>query len=602
MIVTFYSYKGGTGRTMALVNIAVLLAKAGRRVLVVDFDLEAPGVWRYFADSYSGLDSRPGLLDLLQDHVVRPRSDPPDWHDYTTRIRVGVESVSIMTTGRQDPDYPARVLAFDWSAFFDLHGGGRYFEELRNDWLTEYDFVLVDSRTGITDIGGVCLIALPDLIVPVFVANRQNVDGVVDVLRRAQAGRQALAYDRPPALVLPLLSRFDSRTELEFVNEWLSIAAQRFGEFYADWLPRHVDPRVALERTKLPYVAYFGFGEKLAVLLQGVTDPDSLGYALDTVAHLIDTRLQDISSIAPTKPPLTTPPAALLGPADDSWIAAVYYQDDFVCMAFALDRHRVLVPIGMGVNTQGFAVRFVKAGLDEPVRIAEARTTRRARDAGATVLVLSDPIPTAVRLPRLSFVEPVALIGHRWWTFGIPRNSGPHGTPAYGTIVATLTFGVVQVDPTSRRGVTDGFQGAPLWSPEHDAVVGMIVSTSNDGDGAAITLHRVDALFPDERLRLLAEPVPRIGLGPHETQTLLMELSNIFSDAHEARILLASIDFPPERMPRFAAYSTPKLFWESILDDLENGLIDDGVRLLVQAALRIYPYNPVLRQLEETFR
>src|SRR2546427_7043546 len=43
-ITTFYSFKGGTGRSMALVNAAVELVKAGRRVLIVDFDLEAPGL------------------------------------------------------------------------------------------------------------------------------------------------------------------------------------------------------------------------------------------------------------------------------------------------------------------------------------------------------------------------------------------------------------------------------------------------------------------------------------------------------------------------------------------------------------------------------
>jgi hypothetical protein len=47
-IVTFYSYKGGVGRTMALANVATLLAQRGQRVLVVDFDLEAPGLHRYF--------------------------------------------------------------------------------------------------------------------------------------------------------------------------------------------------------------------------------------------------------------------------------------------------------------------------------------------------------------------------------------------------------------------------------------------------------------------------------------------------------------------------------------------------------------------------
>ena len=47
-IVTFYSFKGGTGRTMALANVAWILASNGLKVLVVDWDLDSPGLHRYF--------------------------------------------------------------------------------------------------------------------------------------------------------------------------------------------------------------------------------------------------------------------------------------------------------------------------------------------------------------------------------------------------------------------------------------------------------------------------------------------------------------------------------------------------------------------------
>ena len=42
--VTFYSYKGGTGRTLLLANLARLAASLGRKVVALDFDLEAPGL------------------------------------------------------------------------------------------------------------------------------------------------------------------------------------------------------------------------------------------------------------------------------------------------------------------------------------------------------------------------------------------------------------------------------------------------------------------------------------------------------------------------------------------------------------------------------
>src|SRR6266498_560482 len=77
-IITFYSYKGGTGRSMALANVACILAKgpAAARVLMIDWDLEAPGLHRFFGRLLShhfgsqdlarrGLDEAPGLIDLL---------------------------------------------------------------------------------------------------------------------------------------------------------------------------------------------------------------------------------------------------------------------------------------------------------------------------------------------------------------------------------------------------------------------------------------------------------------------------------------------------------------------------------------------------------
>ncbi|MBR1199537.1 AAA family ATPase [Bradyrhizobium sp. AUGA SZCCT0158] len=65
-IVTFYSYKGGVGRSMALANVAVLLARQGKKVLMVDWDLEAPGLENYFF-YFKNEVGGPGLLALLID-------------------------------------------------------------------------------------------------------------------------------------------------------------------------------------------------------------------------------------------------------------------------------------------------------------------------------------------------------------------------------------------------------------------------------------------------------------------------------------------------------------------------------------------------------
>ena len=67
-VTTFYSFKGGVGRTMALVNAAVELTKRGRRVLAVDFDLEAPGLDTF--DVMRPRKSVPGVIDFVSEYLA----------------------------------------------------------------------------------------------------------------------------------------------------------------------------------------------------------------------------------------------------------------------------------------------------------------------------------------------------------------------------------------------------------------------------------------------------------------------------------------------------------------------------------------------------
>jgi cellulose biosynthesis protein BcsQ len=66
-ITTFYSFKGGVGRTMALVNVSAELARKGRRVLIVDFDLEAPGITTY--RPFARASSSAGVVDYITQYI-----------------------------------------------------------------------------------------------------------------------------------------------------------------------------------------------------------------------------------------------------------------------------------------------------------------------------------------------------------------------------------------------------------------------------------------------------------------------------------------------------------------------------------------------------
>jgi cellulose biosynthesis protein BcsQ len=187
LIVTFYSFKGGVGRTMALANIGVLLAQRDLKTLLVDWDLEAPGLSNYFKNlDHSG--NSTGLFDLLL--VAHDRNEQiANWRDYASDVHMENGcNLSIITSGLHDEEYATKLARLNWTDFFARKNGGEFIENLRSEWKQEYDLTLIDSRTGLTDSGGICTIQMPDVVVAVFTPNDQNLDGIADVLPKAQDG------------------------------------------------------------------------------------------------------------------------------------------------------------------------------------------------------------------------------------------------------------------------------------------------------------------------------------------------------------------------------------------------------------------------------
>ena len=101
-----------------------------------------------------------------------------------------------------------------------------------------------------------------------------------------------------PLLVFPLPSRFDGRTQYKEAREWLQKFAEELDPFYQDWLPKDLTSLNVIEQTKLPYIPYFSFGEKLPVEIEGTSDPESLGHAYDVAARLIAVDFHKVTVIS----------------------------------------------------------------------------------------------------------------------------------------------------------------------------------------------------------------------------------------------------------------------------------------------------------------
>lgn len=194
MFVTFYSYKGGVGRSMALANIACLLAEDPdhpQRVLLWDFDLEAPGLHKLFPPPQP---FRRGFVDMAFEFAQNGQMPDPAEFIYHSEL----EGVDVLPAGSVDKSYCAKLERIDWLGFFGENptDKGHFFEELTK-WMRatpqEYDYVLIDSRTGLNDVAGICTQVLPDLILFIFRLTDQNLDGIehlVPTIRSQLKGRE----------------------------------------------------------------------------------------------------------------------------------------------------------------------------------------------------------------------------------------------------------------------------------------------------------------------------------------------------------------------------------------------------------------------------
>jgi tetratricopeptide (TPR) repeat protein/CO dehydrogenase nickel-insertion accessory protein CooC1 len=351
-VITFYSYKGGTGRTMALANVAWILACNGNRVLAVDWDLESPGLHKFFHPflDESIVSATPGVIEIINDYASAAVSAAPrdeDWHLKYARVdrdAVSLEwafpengKLDFLSAGRQNRDYSAAVSSLDWDNFYDRLGGGRFFRAMRENMKENYDFVLIDSRTGLSDVADICTIELPDVLVVCFTLSDQSIEGAANVAR--QISRR---YRDRNIRVLPVPMRIEDG-EKEKLDIGRAMARSRFEGFPAGLTQE--SSALYWASVEVPYKPFYAFEETLATFGDDPGSPASLLASFERITDSItggqivamkpipeDLRLQYKEAFTRRPATALTPVYVSYAPEDRmwaDWIEAVLTRANF---------------------------------------------------------------------------------------------------------------------------------------------------------------------------------------------------------------------------------------------------------------------------------
>ena len=157
-IALFYSFKGGVGRSTALAATALRLAADEERVVVVDADLDAPGVGPLLP-GLDGTTARHGIVDyLLEQPVLETAGSRPVLDEYyhrsVFRDSGSDRSVSVFPAGTLDAEFIHKLARVDYTSppNGDDHALVALMRQIRSE--LEPNWILIDSRAGLGEVSG----------------------------------------------------------------------------------------------------------------------------------------------------------------------------------------------------------------------------------------------------------------------------------------------------------------------------------------------------------------------------------------------------------------------------------------------------------------
>jgi cellulose biosynthesis protein BcsQ/stress-induced morphogen len=194
LIVTFYSFKGGVGRSTALGLVAGILATRNRRVVMVDFDLEAPGISVLFQNDLENINEEQyGVLDYLHQRYLTPDINIPTIDNCICQVNLGTRGeLFLVPAGEYNENYIHRLADLDRHTLQSFYRGEiNPVQQLITDLKDRLDpdVILIDARPGFNDTSAIALFDLADTAIICFSPTDQSFEGLRWVVQAAKKQR-----------------------------------------------------------------------------------------------------------------------------------------------------------------------------------------------------------------------------------------------------------------------------------------------------------------------------------------------------------------------------------------------------------------------------
>jgi MinD-like ATPase involved in chromosome partitioning or flagellar assembly len=291
-VIAFYSFKGGVGRTTALASFAIQRARTGETVVIVDLDLDAPGVGTLLGPATPDAAQQMGVVDYLIESPLQPELPLSDYYHRFLDVPSSPPGVSVAGSGQifvfpagsLDPDYLAILARLDLEPNSDAatHPLLQLLDRARNE--LKPDWILLDCRAGLSEASGFALSGLANLTILLGTTSTQSWGGLRLVIERLGAQRVRRGLPQAECLVVQTMTPANAQTAELAESAFRTEAEETFKEmYYAEdptdedddqfWYVRDMENEDAPHRPSVLY-----YSERLA-FIRSIED------AADTLAE-----------------------------------------------------------------------------------------------------------------------------------------------------------------------------------------------------------------------------------------------------------------------------------------------------------------------------
>ena len=188
-IICIHSFRGGTGKSNTTANVAALLAAEGRRVGVVDTDIQSPGIHVLFGLAGGEIEH------TLNDYLWKKCGIAQTAHDVTERLKTEIGGRLYLIPASIKAGEITRVLREGYDAQLLTHGIRQLIDELK------LDVLLIDTHPGLGEETLLSIVISHTMII-ILRPDRQDYEGTgvtLEVARKLKVPDTLMIVNKIPA-------------------------------------------------------------------------------------------------------------------------------------------------------------------------------------------------------------------------------------------------------------------------------------------------------------------------------------------------------------------------------------------------------------------